>query len=630
MKNKEKTKEQLIKEIKALQKQAAKAEKPEYEHEKAKEELMRLNKIMRTITKISQDMFRVKNRDELLKKICERIVEYAYKLVWIGFCDEKTKKVTPVAQAGFEKGYLESIRISCDDTKYGKGPTGTAVKTKKPSVIRFIATNSKYKPWRKEALKRGYRSSAAIPIFRENKVTTVLNVYSDKEDAFNDREVALLNELARDISLALKGIDEEAKRKEAEKALRKSEKGYKELFEKMSSGVAVYKAVDNGKDFIFEDFNLAGEKIERMNRKDIVGKRVTEVFSGVKKFGIFKVFQRVWKTGKPEYFPAAIYRDKKHIDAWRENWVYKLPSGEVVAIYNDITERKKAEEALRESEEKYKTVIENVNDVIFQLSPVGIIQYISPRTEQLYGYKPKELIGKHFKTTTPISEAPKALRALKRVLLGEEIKNLEIAQRDNKGNIFFMEINTAPIKKDGKIIAVQGVMRDITERKKMETLQRLTQLGELASNLAHEVNNPLMTISGNAQLALMEDIKNDALKRYLNVIFNQTHAAAKVVQRYLNFSRPPKEELEEMDINSNIEGVISIIEHPFELSKIKISRKFAEDLPPVFINTKMMQGVFLNLLKNASEAMPKGGLIEVTTSKEKDFARVDIKDNGEG
>jgi PAS domain S-box-containing protein len=145
-------------------------------------------------------------------------------------------------------------------------------------------------------------------------------------------------------------------RKRAEEALRENEERFRELFNRISSGVAVYEAVDNGGDFIFRDFNPAAEKIENVSRKDILGKRVSEAFSGVKAFGVFEVFQRVWQTGKPEYFPENIYKDKRDPGSWRESWIFKLPTGEIVAIYNDVTERKRAEEALRKSESNLRAL----------------------------------------------------------------------------------------------------------------------------------------------------------------------------------------------------------------------------------------------------------------------------------
>ena len=140
-------------------------------------------------------------------------------------------------------------------------------------------------------------------------------------------------------------ITDITERKQLEQALQYSEALFHELFEHMSSAVAVYKAVDNGADFIIYDFNSSAELIENIKREQVIGKRVAEAFPGVREFGLLEVFQRVWSTGQPEHFPVTLYKDKR-IAGWRENYVYQLPTGEVVAIYDDVTEQKQAEEQI--------------------------------------------------------------------------------------------------------------------------------------------------------------------------------------------------------------------------------------------------------------------------------------------
>ncbi len=150
----------------------------------------------------------LKNRHQLLTEICEELVKYAYRMVWIGFCDEETKTVVPEAVAGFHGEYLESVTITYDQTDYGKGPTGMAIKTKKPSIMNSIGTaDTRFNVWRQSALKRGYRSSAAVPIFQGDQVIGALNVYSENEDAFNEKEVKLLEDVSRNISAALNRIN---------------------------------------------------------------------------------------------------------------------------------------------------------------------------------------------------------------------------------------------------------------------------------------------------------------------------------------------------------------------------------------------------------------------------------------
>ena len=131
--------------------------------------------------------------------------------------------------------------------------------------------------------------------------------------------------------------------KQIEQALKDSEARHRELFSNMTSGVAVYEAIRNGEDFRFKDINRAGLVIDGIQREDVIGKAVTEVFPGVREMGLLDVFRRVWKTGVAEYYPATHYVDGR-LSHWYENHVYKLPSGEIVAVYDNVTDRKQADE----------------------------------------------------------------------------------------------------------------------------------------------------------------------------------------------------------------------------------------------------------------------------------------------
>ena len=139
-------------------------------------------------------------------------------------------------------------------------------------------------------------------------------------------------------------------RQQAEKALAYSEALYKAMFEHMSSGVAVYEAVQDGSDFVFKDMNRTSERLSGRTREESIGRGIREVFPGVAAMGLLDVFRRVWRSGLPEHHPTCLYQDSR-LCRWFENHVYKLPSGEVVAVYDDVTERRQAEEDLRQAKE---------------------------------------------------------------------------------------------------------------------------------------------------------------------------------------------------------------------------------------------------------------------------------------
>jgi PAS domain S-box-containing protein len=169
-------------------------------------------------------------------------------------------------------------------------------------------------------------------------------------------------------------------RKEAEEALRENEEQFRAMFNNMHSGVAIYEAVGDGDDFVFRDFNAAAEYISRISREQVVGKRLLELFPNMDRFGLFATLQRVYRTGQPEHLPAAYYKDP-YREGWRDNFVYKLPSGTVVAIYDDVTQRKKAEMALLESEAEAKRLAQE-NTVIAE---IGRIISSTLNIEDVYG-----------------------------------------------------------------------------------------------------------------------------------------------------------------------------------------------------------------------------------------------------
>ena len=157
------------------------------------------------------------------------------------------------------------------------------------------------------------------------------------------------------LGLILSGVV--SKRKQVQEVSKGSEARYRGLFNNMSSGVAVYEAVDNGRDFVFVDINRAVEQIDKVKKENLIGKSVLDVFPGIIGFGLFDVLQRVWETGEAEYHPVSQYKDERII-GWRENYVYKLPSGEVVAVYDDVTERKQAEAQIQRQMERLSALHE--------------------------------------------------------------------------------------------------------------------------------------------------------------------------------------------------------------------------------------------------------------------------------
>ena len=134
-----------------------------------------------------------------------------------------------------------------------------------------------------------------------------------------------------------------SERVQKDELIKTSMEKYRALFEHMPNGVSVYRAVDGGKDFVFVEFNRAGELIEGIDAPSVVGRRLSEVFPGLAEMGLMEALQRVWLTGQSERLSPAYCENGPH-SGWRENWIYRVPSGEVVAVFQDVTERVQAEQ----------------------------------------------------------------------------------------------------------------------------------------------------------------------------------------------------------------------------------------------------------------------------------------------
>jgi PAS domain S-box-containing protein len=251
---------------------------------------------------------------------------------------------------------------------------------------------------------------------------------------------------------------------------------YYELFNLVNSAVAVYEAVEKGNDFIFTDFNKAAEKVEKTPRERIIGRKVTEVFPGVIDMGLLDTFRRVWKTGKPEFNPAAVYKDK-HLISWRENYVYKLPSGEIMAIYEDITERKQAEIELQESEDRFRNLYENATIGMYRTTPGGKVLIANLALIKMLGFKSIEEMTKRdlnkegFETNSPRQQFKQQIEAI------GEVHGYESAWKTKNGSTLYVRESARVVRdKSGKVLYYEGTVEDISERHRAEIALRENEI----------------------------------------------------------------------------------------------------------------------------------------------------------
>jgi len=341
----------------------------------AKNNIKKVNKIIKIIREINKQLLCARDIKSLCKNICKTLVKIEeYKLVWIGLikdCDVNLKSLKDLieekeineinlqvisAVGDFNNDLINEIISSVKKYNYKDFKISDSFNLNKYILIKDFYNEDLDISWKDKALKSGFLSSVILPIRFYKHSIGLFQIFSNVINNFNKEEIRFLIEVSSDISIGIRNLINEKK-------IIEQKNEYQELFNKISTCVAIYEPVDTDKDFIIKDFNNCAQKVEKVKKKNIVGKSVLEVFSGIKTFGLFEVFQRVSKTGKPEYFPAKIYKDNR-IEGWRENYVYRLPNGDIVAVYKDLTREKKFQEYLKKSNLKLKKILNNVINIL--------------------------------------------------------------------------------------------------------------------------------------------------------------------------------------------------------------------------------------------------------------------------
>jgi PAS domain S-box-containing protein len=396
---------------------------------------------------------------------------------------------------------------------------------------------------------------------------------------------------------------------------------YIALFEHIPNGVAVYKAVEkNGEtDFIILEVNRSVETFEKVKREEIIGRSVQEVFPGIKEFGLFDVFLRVWRTGQTEHYPVAFYKDDR-ISGWRDNMVYRLPSGEIVAIYEDKSEQKQISYALMQKENLLKAILDAVPAAICLVDArTRTFVWISPYIKEITGYEASELIGQTPRIFYDTEEEYQRVGQAYHLFKTQNLVTEEAVFRHRKGHL--INIFLKAIKMDDKVLVF---IVDITDRKKAEQekadmerqmfhVQKLESLGVLAGGIAHDFNNLLMGIMGNAELLGMMVPNSPELLQLAANIIKTANKAADLCKHMLAYSGKGKLVTTNIDLSATVTEMLSMLN--VSLTKhIELRCELAQELPLISGDDSQISQVIMNLVINAAEAIEQdGGTVTIKT-----------------
>ncbi len=325
-------------------------------------EIARLTRLYAALSQVNQAIVLTPDRNELFSKVCQVLVEHGgFGLAWVGLLDPATRRVHVAAHCGAAKNELWKTVIYADERPEGRGPAGIAIREGRPYICNDFALDQRTGPWREVVERAGFRAMAVLPIRQHGAVCGSINVCADETGFFQDREVALLEEAAGDVSFALDNFAREDVRRQTEQALRSSEERLQMVTGNARVGLVM---VNQERRYVFANVTYA--EILGLESPDIVGQRVADVLASLYEGQIRPHLDRAFAGERVAYelrrpTPDGVWHYAVRYEPMKAAGAVPL----VVVVITDITERKRAEEALR----LFRELVDESSDAFEVIDP---------------------------------------------------------------------------------------------------------------------------------------------------------------------------------------------------------------------------------------------------------------------
>ncbi|HEY3377952.1 MAG TPA: PAS domain S-box protein, partial [Armatimonadota bacterium] len=430
-------------------------------------ELQHTNRALRLLSSVNQALMHAATETALIQHICEIAVEIGeYRLAWVGFAEHDAQRtVRPICHAGNAQGYLEQIHFSWADDEQPCDPAGMAIRTRQPAIQEDIGRVAACAPWREAALSRGFHSTIALPLEIGGAVIGALALYGDRAYAFSPAEVALLTELAGDLSYGISALRTRERQRRAEAEVRGSAQRLHALIEAAPYGAHEYELQPDGR-LLFIGYNPAANRILGVDHASLLGLTIDEAFPPLRHTPIPEAYRRVARTGERYEDEQVTYAHGEIVGTY-EISAFQTAPGRMAVFFRDITERRRAERALRASEEKFaKAFYTSPDSININRLEDGVYVEINHGFTQMTGFTRDDVIGRSsLAGGIDIWVHPEDRQQLLTALRTHgELLGMEAEFRRKDGQLLTGSMSAKLIELNGDP-CVLTITRDITERK---------------------------------------------------------------------------------------------------------------------------------------------------------------------
>ena len=437
----------------------------------------------------------------------------------------------------------------------------------------------------------------------------------------------------------------ELERLEIEENLRRSESHYRTLFDGLISGCALHEIIcdETGKpvDYCFLDVNPAFEKITGLRKDDIQGRRVSEVLPNVEQYWI-ETYGQVALHGETVEFEEYNADLGKHFQVS----AFSPQLNQFAVNMHDVSERHRAEAALRESERDLRGIFDNMVDTFFRVRADGLILMVSPSFARIFEVEVERAVGMNIMEL--LDPGAGIERLAQAVDAAGRIEGLEISATTASGKSIWLSVTANRLADEtGGTSGYEGIIRDVTGRRATEDAlrrsQRLESIGQLTGGIAHDFNNMLGVIIGNLDFLLEMAVLDGASHKRVSDALHAAWRGADLTKRLLAFSRREAPNPDLNDPNTLLGGMKGMLSRVIT-EEIELSMDLGRRCWHAGFDAGDFEDAILNLVINARDAMPGGGKLNIRTENAVlddktavgldcapgEFVKVSVSDTGSG
>ncbi|MBD2105426.1 PAS domain S-box protein [Nodosilinea sp. FACHB-13] len=594
---------------------------------KARErEIMRMSRLYAALSQINQAIVWATDRDQLFQKVCQVLVDDGgFCMAWIGWHRPDPAGLELMAAYGDDDSLVPSL-LAVDQgqspaSDRSVGLAAIALRSQQPYICNDALNDPETSAWRGAIAHGKFRASAHFPIWADGAVVGVLNVYAEQPNVFHDKEIALLKEATGDLSFALKTFARDAARRQAEQALRDEKRFADIMIESMPGLLYFYDAEGR-----FLRWNETFERVSGYSADEIAQMHPLDFFASDDKGRLEQRIEQVLRDGKSSVEANFVAKDGTATPYFFTGQRVQFDNTWcLVGVGIDISERRRAETRLAESERKYRELVEHANSIILRWNSGGYITFLNEYGQRFFGYSEAEILGRHVMATIvpPTESSGRDLQQLIADICADPSafeQNINENVRRDGQRVWVAWTNRVEFDAEGRVVEILSIGTDMTARQQAEAEREKRHRAEAAdriksaflATMSHELRTPLNSIIGFTGIILQglagplnaEQSKQLTMvrtsARHLLALVNDVLDISKIEAGQLEVAREP------FDLHQSIAKVLAIVQPQAEAKALNLRVEVASNLGEALADQRRFEQVLLNLLSNAIKFTDRG------------------------